>query len=588
MKKIIAICFSILLFLMSIPVSASTAENLYFEEQLARDLKTLGLFQGVSDTDFALNRAPTRPEALVMLLRLMGAGVEAQNSTALHPFTDVPDWANAYVGYAYQNGLTNGVSPTEFGVGQANAQVYLTFVLRALGYTDVNGADFTWDNPFSLAKSVGILPEGVDRENFLREDVVLVSYAALQTKLKDSEKTLAQKLMENGLFTEDTYEQVYDATAIEQANKNALELTLEEFEQKYAPAVFYIELYNRAGESISSGNGFFLEETGVAVTNFHVIENGYSAQITLPATDQVYDVVGVYDYNVDYDWALIQVNGTGFSTLNIGDENRLTAGETVYAVGSSTGDENAVLQGTILEPKHWGEKICYIKTDAPVSPGICGGALLNRNGEVVGITDGTNADLMVPISVLTNHLKESITPLADIARTMQPETEGEHTPREEAFALLLAVIDTLENETINDKPAYTKVETVEGGPVEYTILRNDDHTIDVITWKVYQGSASYTSLTLEPYSDRMFVFYSYNQEGDSSYYTGLAEISAPEYEKETAIRFTESKGNAKRSTHEDICRRSVAEGLDFVQRIFDEFNELGNYSVSDLGFLKYE
>ena len=195
---------------------------------------------------------------------------------------------------------------------------------------------------------------------------------------------------------------------------------------------------------------------------------------------------------------------------------------------------------------------------------------------------------MLPISVLANCKKGELIPLADFARVLHSWSESEqHTTREKAFALLLSVIDTLQNETINEKPAYTEVETAEGGPVEYTILRNDDHTIDVITWKVYQGSASYTSLTLEPYSDKMFVYYSYNQEGDSSYFTGLAEISATEYEKETPICFTESKGNAKRSTHEDICRRSVVEGLEFVQRIFDKFDALGSHSVSDLGFINY-
>ena len=61
---------------------------------------------GVSDTDFALDRAPTRVEALVMLLRTLGVEDDAKASTATHPFTDVPGWADRYIAFAYENGLT--------------------------------------------------------------------------------------------------------------------------------------------------------------------------------------------------------------------------------------------------------------------------------------------------------------------------------------------------------------------------------------------------------------------------------------------------------------------------------------------------
>ena len=46
-------------------------------EEIAGELKTLGLFRGVSDTDFDLDRAPTRVEAVVMLVRLLGAETAA-------------------------------------------------------------------------------------------------------------------------------------------------------------------------------------------------------------------------------------------------------------------------------------------------------------------------------------------------------------------------------------------------------------------------------------------------------------------------------------------------------------------------------
>ena len=87
-----------------------------------------------------------------MLIRVLGKESEALNGSWEHPFNDVADWADKYVGYAYENGLTNGVSDTQFGTGTASSFTYLTFVLRALGYSDVNGADFTWDKPICARK----------------------------------------------------------------------------------------------------------------------------------------------------------------------------------------------------------------------------------------------------------------------------------------------------------------------------------------------------------------------------------------------------------------------------------------------------
>ena len=178
------------------------AADLAQAEAKAAELKELGLFRGVSDTDFDLNREPTRVEALVMLIRTLGEEQAALGGSFSHPFTDVPSWANSYVGYAYQKGLTNGVSATEFGSGNASAAMYVTFMLRALGYSDAAG-DFKWDNPFDLAKKAGIVTDAVDLSKFLRADVVEVSFAALSAKLKDGSKTLSERLIAAGVFTAD-------------------------------------------------------------------------------------------------------------------------------------------------------------------------------------------------------------------------------------------------------------------------------------------------------------------------------------------------------------------------------------------------
>ncbi len=190
-----------------------SARDYTYAEEIANKLKSIGLFKGVSDTDFDLDRAPTRTEAVVMLIRFLGKEAEALEGKHSHPFTDVPEWANAYVGYAYENKLTNGISATEFGAtSDASAAMFLTFVLRALGYSDANGADFTWDNPYELAEKAGILTDTVNRDQFYRADVAIVAYNALEADMKGTDKALSEMLIENGAFTAEDYAKIAPKT----------------------------------------------------------------------------------------------------------------------------------------------------------------------------------------------------------------------------------------------------------------------------------------------------------------------------------------------------------------------------------------
>lgn len=192
-----------LVFAMLIPAYAASSSE---AETKATALKQLGLFKGVSDTDFALDRAPTRTEALIMLIRALDKESEALSGTWSHPFTDVDSWADKYVGYGYEKGLTKGVSATQFGTGNAGSDMYLTFMLRALGYSDTAG-DFAWNAPDLLAKAVGILTDSVNTADFLRADVAIVSWAALEADLKTGRQRLAKKLITEDVFTGDAYAQ---------------------------------------------------------------------------------------------------------------------------------------------------------------------------------------------------------------------------------------------------------------------------------------------------------------------------------------------------------------------------------------------
>ena len=198
-KKLI----SLLLFLMLCAAMAVPAFAASDKAVAAADaLYELGLFKGVGDNEdgtpnYDLDRGLTRQEAVTLLVRLLGKEAEALAGTWKTPFTDVADWAKPYVGFAFENGLTNGVSATLFGSeALVTATQYLTFVLRALGYE--SGTDFEWDSAWTLTDELGITAGEYDADaDFLRADAVLVSNAALEATLKDSDKTLLEVITEN-------------------------------------------------------------------------------------------------------------------------------------------------------------------------------------------------------------------------------------------------------------------------------------------------------------------------------------------------------------------------------------------------------
>lgn len=201
MRRIAALLLCAALFLGMVP-AASAAES----GRAAETLYELGLFQGVGKDDagkplFDLERTPTRAEALVMLVRLLGKESEAKAWPWKHPFTDVEPWAEPYVAYAYENGLANGTTATTFGgSAPADGNTYLTFVLRALGYQDKAGAtapDFTYSGAVAFAKSVGLTEQSYG-EGFSRGDVAVVSLAALTQSVKGENVTLMDRLAREG------------------------------------------------------------------------------------------------------------------------------------------------------------------------------------------------------------------------------------------------------------------------------------------------------------------------------------------------------------------------------------------------------
>lgn len=195
-KKIATFFLSALLLFSCVPtvLAAPAYKDLSRWGQAAEALWEDGLFLGTG-ASFDLDKPMLRSAGVTMVVRLLGKEDQALAGTWDLPFTDVPDWAVPYVGYAYENGITNGTSATTFGASAAmTANQYLTFLLRVLGYDDTAG-DFSWDKAGEKAAQIGLAqPEDLAGEAFLRGQAALVSYHALSLPKQGTDQPLREAI----------------------------------------------------------------------------------------------------------------------------------------------------------------------------------------------------------------------------------------------------------------------------------------------------------------------------------------------------------------------------------------------------------
>ena len=189
----------------------------------------------------------------------------------------------------------------------------------------------------------------------------------------------------------------------------------------------------------STGSGFFIGD-GLIATNYHVIEGATKGTAKLVGTDQEYDIEGSIAIDQDRDLAVLKVANLHAPPLPLGDSNTVQVAETVYAVGNPRGLEGTVSEGIVsnIQPdsnsKIRGE---VIQMTAPISQGSSGGAVINSEGEVIGIAasvrnDGQNLNFAIPV----NYLKA----LLNRAGPVQPFVAEPSEAKNNALSNLLNLI----------------------------------------------------------------------------------------------------------------------------------------------------
>lgn len=137
-----------------------------------------------------------------------------------------------------------------------------------------------------------------------------------------------------------------------------------------------------------TGSGVIISEDGYIVTNNHVVEGADELTVTLNDNREFSARVVGTDKSTDL--ALIKVSGKNLPTLPIGNSDNLKVGEWVIAVGNPYNLNNTVTAGIVSAKARGlgatqGGVESFIQTDAAINQGNSGGALVNVQGELVGI-----------------------------------------------------------------------------------------------------------------------------------------------------------------------------------------------------------
>ena len=227
------------------------------------------------------------------------------------------------------------------------------------------------------------------------------AFFAYQTEKTKREAITAQQEVSNIEPNE-----IYRPTIVDPSTSNPTETS--DFSlaaTKATPSVVYINSISQSGASysywdllfggggsqtqVSSGSGVIFTQDGYIVTNNHVIESAEKIEVLWNKKSYEAELVGT---DPSTDLAVLKIKESGLPAIALGSSKNLAVGEWVIAVGNPLSLSSTVTVGivsakgrriNIVDDKFPIES--FIQTDAAINPGNSGGALVNKNGDLIGI-----------------------------------------------------------------------------------------------------------------------------------------------------------------------------------------------------------
>lgn len=292
--------------------------------------------------------------------------------------------------------------------------------------------------------------------------------------------------------------------------------TAEVVAAKCLPSVATINV--TTAQSSGVGSGVVLDSDGHLVTNYHVI-NG-ATTITASLNNQTYNAA-VIGFDESSDLAVLKINAdaSSLTPATLGDSSKLVVGEWVMSIGSPFGLDQSVSQGivsslyrsTMLQDAD--QNTIYtnlIQTDAAINPGNSGGALVNAEGELIGINSiiesSSGSSSGVGFAIPSNYVKE-------VTDTILAGKQVEHAYLGANVMSVTAQLTTRYNLGVNQgayidsvvqgSPAaaaglaqgdvITKVDDEEVSSGDGLILAVRSHHVgDIVTITYYRGGSEHT------------------------------------------------------------------------------------------------
>lgn len=211
--------------------------------------------------------------------------------------------------------------------------------------------------------------------------------AKVSSQLASTEKELSETIESYNALYQKTFKDL-TSTLSEQQKSFDQQITLLKSQSGDFSAVIEnaVKGVVSVGTEDSTASGFIISLDGYVVTNYHVVEGAKTIQI-LTYDNQVKPVT-LIGYDSKRDIALLKASGT-FDSLSLADSDSLQVGQKVIAIGNPLGLSFSVAEGIISAVHREGPNGLeeYIQTDTSLNPGNSGGPLINKNGEVIGITN---------------------------------------------------------------------------------------------------------------------------------------------------------------------------------------------------------
>ena len=181
------------------------------------------------------------------------------------------------------------------------------------------------------------------------------------------------------------------------------------------------------------GSGFVIDKAGYVVTNFHVIEDADSIEVSFSNSDSMKARIVGRDPSTDIALLKVEANSRALRPLVLGNSSALRVGDDVLAIGNPLGYERSATRGIVSAVQRplrapSGFTIDHvIQTDAALNRGNSGGPLMNSRGQVIGVNsaietsgDGSQGNIGIGFAVPINTVRDVVAQLKEKGRVDHP------------------------------------------------------------------------------------------------------------------------------------------------------------------------